>query len=162
MIMILYTKKDKKIIVGSNVFFSEYSDFVPHDKDELILVASNKNQQIYTQIRLNGNCKFIWKRMTPKEYIDYHKQHQVGIYLGKFLVPDFVKEIGFTIDDMKELEFLIDNLDNKHQYEKIIYNAYIENNDFYLTDDQRLQAYEMYKRYKNSEINIKIKNKFKI
>lgn len=54
--------------------------------------------------------------------------------LGKFLVPTFIEAIGFTIDDLKKLQPLLDNLDDKHKYEKVIYNTYIQNNDFTLTD----------------------------
>lgn len=147
--MILCTKNDKHIIVGSNAFFSSYSDFVPHDNDTLVLVDSIEKNAINVQLRLNGNCKFIWKRMKPDDYIKYHKKHPVGIFLGKFLVPEFNKEIGFTIEHLKQLEFLINKLDDKHKYEKIIYEAYIKNNEFILSDDQLKNAYNEYKKYRN-------------
>jgi len=136
----------KKFIVGSNAFFKCYDDFNPNDID--VLYLNDDNDKINIQIRLNdkNKCIFEWKKMTPEEYIKYHKdKNTVGIFLGKFLVPEFVKEIGFTIEHLKQLEFLLDKLDEKHNYEKIIYNAYIENNDFYLTDEQRLNAYNEYK-----------------
>ena len=56
--------------------------------------------------------------------------------LGKFLVPTFVEAIGFTIEDLKKLQPLADNLDDKRKYEKVIYDSYIQNNDFALTDEQ--------------------------
>ena len=65
--------------------------------------------------------------------------------IGKFLVPEFCAEIGFTIEDLPRLEPLLAKLDEKHKYEEIIYNAYIENNAFVLTDEQRAAAYESYK-----------------
>jgi hypothetical protein len=65
--------------------------------------------------------------------------------VGKFLIPEFCKEIGFTIKDLPKLKPLIDKLDEKHKYEEIIYNAYLENGDFILTPDQRDLAYASYK-----------------
>ena len=84
--------------------------------------------------------------MGKEELIEYHKPCKCGMFIGKFLVPDFAKEIGLTIEDLKELEFLTNNLDERHLYEKIIYDSYIENGDFVLTDEQRLKAYNEYKR----------------
>lgn len=143
---VLYTKNDKHIVVGSNAFFKCYDDFKPHDSDILVLVDDLYNNLTNLQIRLKGNCQFVWKKLSPEKFIEYHKKHKVGIYLGKFLVPEFVNEIGFTIEHLKQLEFLLELLDEKHLYEKIIYNAYIENNDFCLTDKQRLNAYIKYKK----------------
>ena len=40
--MILYTKKDKKIIVGSNVFFSEYQELQSNCIEWCLLYASFK------------------------------------------------------------------------------------------------------------------------
>jgi len=138
----------KRFIVGSNAFFKSFDDFKPHDED--ILFLYDKLDQINLQVRLHNKnkCIFEWKRLTPDEYIKYHKEHQCGIFIGKFLVPEFVKEIGFTIEHLKQLEFLLDLLDEKHQYEKLIYNYYIENNDFYLTNEQLAEVYKTYKLFK--------------
>ena len=60
----------------------------------------------------------------------------------------FIKELGITIEDLKRLEPLLECLDEKHKYERIIYFSYIENNDFYLTETQLDQAYKIYKLYR--------------
>jgi hypothetical protein len=39
-----------------------------------------------------------------------------------------------TIADLKQLQPLIDALDQKHQYEAIIYNSYLKNKAFVLTE----------------------------
>lgn len=72
--------------------------------------------------------------------------------VGKFLIAEFNKEIRFTIDDLKKFEQIFDKMDEKHMYEKIIYDSYIENGDFYLTDLQRDKAYKEYKKYRNEVI----------
>lgn len=68
--------------------------------------------------------------------------------LGKFLVPAFVEAIGFTIENLKRLQPLVDSLDDKHKYEKVIYDSYIENGEFKLTDEQLQKAYLEYKNNK--------------
>ena len=46
---------------------------------------------------------------------------------------------------MKKLQSLIDKLDDKHKYEKIIFDSYIANNKFILTDNQLEESYNKYK-----------------
>ena len=65
--------------------------------------------------------------------------------VGKFLIPEFCEEIGMTIEDLPKLRPLIEKLDDGHKYEEIIFNSYIENGAFILTDEQRLKAYNSYK-----------------
>lgn len=89
--------------------------------------------------------------MTPQGFIDYALLHGPAMQLGKFLVPEFVNEIGMTIEDLKQLEPLAKALDTKHQYEKIIYDAYIENNKFELTEEQLNAAYSEYKKEREEE-----------
>lgn len=138
----------KQIIVGSNAFFKKFKDFEPHDLDTLELIDNPTKFKINRQIRLNGNCILQWKRMSAREFVDYHKNCKAGLFIGKFLVPEFIKEIDLTIDLLKELEFMISLLDDKHLYEKVIYDAYIKNNDFILTEEQLLEAYKIYKKFR--------------
>ena len=65
--------------------------------------------------------------------------------IGKFLVPEFCETIGLLVEDLPQLKILITKLDDKHMYEKIIYDSYIENGSFTLTDEQRDRAYKSYK-----------------
>lgn len=139
--------KSKRIVVGSRAFFSGCEDFNPHDNDILFLEDNPKDYNVQQQIRLKGNCYFKWKRMTPDEYIRYHEKCNCGMFLGKFLVPEFAEEIGMTIEDLKRLQSLVDKLDEKHAYEKVIFDSYVENNGFFLTKEQRNKAYAFYKKY---------------
>jgi hypothetical protein len=139
-----------RILIGSRYFFSCYEDFVPKDLDELEIVDEGDFKQV-SQLTGRGRCLFRMRRHEDKqEYIDWALKCQAGMVIGKFLVPEFCQEIGFTIDDLRQLEPLIARLDPKHQYEEIIYNAYLTNGDFVLTDEQRAEAY---KSYKNSRAN---------
>lgn len=140
---------EKLILVGSTYFFKNYEDFKSKDIDKLILV-DNPNSFYYSrQITTSNSCLFEWRRMSPRRFINHTLKFNNGMELGKFLVPEFVREIGFTIDDLKELKPVLKNLDDKHKYLEVIYNAYLINNDFVLTKEQRDIAYNVYKEARN-------------
>lgn len=73
--------------------------------------------------------------------------------IGKFLVPEFCKEIGFTVSDLERLRPLIAKLDDKHKYEEVIFNSYLQNGDFILTSEQRDAAYLMYRESRAAAFN---------
>ena len=91
--------------------------------------------------------------MHAKRFIDTTLRRNIPMEIGKFLVPEFNKEIGFTIEHLKQLEPLVNKLNDDHKYEKIIYDAYLSNNDFYLTDEQLQDAYNEYLKYRSNEHN---------
>lgn len=134
----------KLILVGSTYFFGDYPDFKSKDKDFVKLVDSPEEFKYFRQTS-GSYCLFEWKRMSVSEFIEYSLNQGVAILVGKFLVPEFVNEIGFKIEDLIKLKPLIDNLKKRHLYEKIIFDSYLENKAFALTDEQRLRAYENYK-----------------
>lgn len=139
----------KNFLVGSKYFFSCYEDFVPHDIDEVELL-DNPDFQHMRQITGRGHCYFQLRRYkTAQDYIDWAVKCRCGMTIGKFLVPEFAAEIGLSIEDLKQLLPLIERLDERHTYEKIIYDAYLINNAFILTNEQRLAAYQDYKRTRN-------------
>ena len=59
---------------------------------------------------------------------------KVPMRVGKFLNKEFNEYLGFTIDDLKVFNELFNELDKEHLYEKRIYEYYIENNKFELTE----------------------------
>ena len=134
-----------KILIGSQYFFSCYDDFMSKDIDELQIVDTNEFSQM-RQITGMGKCLFQLKRHQSKEdYIAWALQSNIGMVIGKFLIPEFCEAIGFTIEDLPRLVSLLIKLDDKHKYEEIIFNSYLENGSFTLTDEQREQAYKSYK-----------------
>ena len=82
--------------------------------------------------------------MPIDELIDITLFRNFPMEIGKFLVPEFIKEFKLSIDDLKRLKPIIPKLDDKHKYEEVIYNAYLENNDFILTNEQREEAFRIY------------------
>lgn len=138
-----------QLLMGSQYFFSCYEDFIPHDLDEIQLVYSDEGFKVRHFMGQN-RCLFqVNKQQNVDDYINDALKTDTGMVVGKFLVPEFNKLINFTIADLPKVQPLIDILDEKHQYEKIIYDAYLENGDFILTDEQRLQAYNSYKQSRN-------------
>ena len=135
-------------IVGSNAFFAGMGDFVPKDNDRLILVddASECGLPITThsEMRLKGNCYFFYKRLPKDKMINNCIKSKDPIVVGKFLVPSVARDLGLTIDDLRRLEDTVSSLDKAHTYEKVIFYAYLENNDFILTDKQREEAFRIY------------------
>lgn len=136
------------MLVGSNVFFKDIEGFNSKDIDILELVDNPTDFKYLRQFRFKDKCIFQWKRMTPEKFIEVTLQNNTPMEIGKFLVPDFIKEIGITIDHLKQLSVLIEHLDDNHKYEKVIYDSYIANNDFILTDEQLNEAYNTYLKYR--------------
>lgn len=136
------------MIVGSNVFFKDIKGFNSKDIDILELVDNPTDFKYLRQFRFKDKCVFQWKRMTPEKFIEVTLQNNTPMEIGKFLVPGFSKEIGFTINHLKKLQPLVDNLDDRHKYEKVIYDSYIANNDFILTVEQLNDAYKIYLKYR--------------
>lgn len=100
-------------------------------------------------MRLNGEDVFFYRNMSKEGFIKDTIESNVPMRVGKFLIPEFCEYIGFEISDYDKLKPMFDKLDDKHRYEIIIRDAYIENGSFTLTDEQRLKAYEEYKRERN-------------
>ena len=140
----------KKIKIGSTPFFKDYPDYVPHDTDYMVFVdeVGSKVLKIHITEDKQREDLFYYKNgITKQELIEYELIHcqDKPCHAGKFLIPEVVEYFGITLDDLKQFERFFDNLDEKHLYEKIIYDAYIENNDFTLTQEQRDEAYNNYK-----------------
>lgn len=132
------------IIIGSNYFFKDYKDFKAGDIDKIELVNTPTIKEKQT-IRGQGK-DYIFLRQKPKaELIKDALNSELAMVVGKFLIPEFNAKIGFTVEDLPKVQPLIDKLDDKHMYEKIIYEAYLENKEFILTQKQRDAAYASYK-----------------
>lgn len=145
----------KTILVGSTYFFKGIKGFRAKDTDRVVLIESPVGFKDIRQTSGSGSCLFEWRKMTADEFVAYALSKGPAMQLGKFLVPEFNEQIGFTIEHLKQLQPLVDKLDNRHKYEKIIYDAYIENNDFVLTEEQRNMAYQAYREVRQDGKNNK-------
>lgn len=143
-------KTIKKFIIGSRAFFSGIKGYAPKDKDELCIIDYPIFGDNVMYSRRNGYDIFMIYNYGKEKLIEQCIKINVPLGVGKFLVPEFAEYINMNIDDLKQLESLLNNIDEKHSYEKIIYNAYIENGSFTLTDEQRMMAYNKYMEYKKT------------
>ena len=140
----------KRYIVGSKYFFDKYPDYESKDTDYLIIedppFMPYKHMMV---IRGQGIDEFRYKPKSADEFIDYTLELNVPMVIGKFLVKEFCEDFGITIDHIKKLKPLVDQMDDKHLYVQYIYNVFMNNNRFDLTDEERDEAYKLYKEAKS-------------
>lgn len=139
----------KRFLIGSRAIFTAYKDFddITTDTDILIVVDDEDCPIEWdTKDVVSGMHYVYWRNLPKDELLDYHMHSYFGTYIQKFLVPEYANWIGLTIDELKTLGRLINYLDEHHTYEKIVYDAYIENNAFYLKPEQLEAAYQEYKK----------------
>lgn len=134
--------------VGSQAFFSGYPDFYPKDID---WVEFEEHPHLYKdklQFRKKDKslCLFKWRKMSANEFVEYTLNSSLPMEIGKFLVPEICEYLGFTLEHLKKLKPVIDKIDKKHEYEKVIFDSYIENEEFTLTQEQRDKAYSVYQK----------------
>lgn len=142
-----------KILVGSRAFFSGIDGFRSKDHDYLILVDNPTNFRWRREQSIRGVCTFYYKMENPAEMIQRTLDNGDALLIGKFLVPEVAQTIGLTIDDLCRLEPLLDKLDDNHQYETVIFNAYKENGSFTMTANQLKQAYKAYQQPREKNRN---------
>lgn len=140
-------EQKQRFKVGSQYFFSTYADFTPGDIDYVEFEEHPRLYRNVLQFRKNDKsmCLFKWRKMSADEFVFYTLHSKLPMEIGKFLVPEVASYLGFTLDHLRQLEPVVERLDRKHSYEKIIYYSYMQNNAFTLTQEQRDQAYAEYK-----------------
>ena len=134
--------------MGSSYFFDKFEDYVQKDYDEICIMDSflDRAKSNVLNMKLKGKDVFFYRNMDKQEFINEINNTGVFMKAGKFLIPEFNEYIGFDIDDLGCIGLFFDKIDKKHGYERIIFDSYIENNGFFLTDEQRQEAYDEYKR----------------
>ncbi len=136
----------KKIfLTGSCAFFSCLADFKPKDIDWIVLDSEPRGYRFLKQTILPGKCIFEVKDMPAEEMVTRTLfNREPPMQMIKFLTPDFAQHIGLTIEQLERLQPLVEKLDPKHRYAEIIYNSYIANGSFSLTESQRNAAFKCY------------------
>lgn len=137
-------KEKKRFIIGSRVFFQGMEGYRSKDDDSLHIMDNWDMKSTIVNFRKDGKDCFLMKDLPKGELIEDTLESNIPMKAGKFLVPAFIEYLGMTISDLKLLSPLFEKIDEAHRYEKVIYDAYIENNGFFLTDGQREAAYREY------------------
>jgi len=134
-----------RYITGSDLFFHGREGFTPHDVDYCELWDDLPDGELYRKDEKANWDVYQWKKMKPEEYIDFALKNCTPWQICQFLTPGFCIEVGFTVEDLKKLKPLRDSLYEKHLYQGIIYDGFIENGDWYLKKEQLDRAFELYK-----------------
>lgn len=134
----------KRILVGSRVFFACMNGFHSKDTDYLILVSEPKHFNWRRETSMRGICTFEYKQEAARNMIARTIEQGDALLLGKFLVPEVLQAIDASMEDIKPLEALLPKLDEKHKYQSVIFEAYMTNKAFTLTNEQRTEAYNQY------------------
>jgi hypothetical protein len=132
--------------MGSSYFFDKYEDYKSKDYDDLCIMDRFIFEGAKVMnMKIGGRDVFMYKNMDKKGFMDEVFETNVFMKAGKFLIPEFNEYIGFTIEDLEKMRPMFEQIDYRHGYEKIIFEAYLENGGFFLTDEQRDRAYAEYK-----------------
>lgn len=131
--------------VGSTYFFGEGNDIDEVEFEEHPRLYKNVMQFRKTD---KSRCLFKWRKMSADEFVEYTLHSKLPMEIGKFLVPEVAEYLGITLNHLKKLKPVVDRLDKKHLYEKVIYDSYLSNGGFFLTEEQRNEAYTQYRKGK--------------
>ena len=137
--------ENTKIEVGSRAFFSGIADFASKDHDYVVLIDNPQGFNYRRECSLRGVDTFEYKRMSAADFVTKTLEYADALAVGKFMVKGFADAIGLTIEQLQQLHLLVEKLDEKHQYEKIIYNYIIDNNTWDIDDITIKAAYDSYK-----------------
>lgn len=143
-------KPIKVFKMGSRVFFEDMPGFHSKDYDELCILDTYNFPGNSFRLNIRGKDVFFYRNLTKEEFIKDTLDSTLPMVAGKFLVPEFSKDLGITISDLAQLSNVFTSMDEKHIYEQIIFNAYIENNGFFLTPEQKSLAYMSYIKTRNN------------
>ena len=145
----------KEFKIGSSIFFDSYSDYIQKDIDILAITDLPLFGKPMMNMKLKDKDIFFMCIEENSVMLDKTLESGVNMRAGKFLSPEFAEYIGLTIEELKKLKPMFDDIDEKHMYEKVIFDSYIKNNGFFLTNEQRLTAYEEYKRQRPEKYQTK-------
>jgi len=133
-------------ITGGHYFFCNMEGYITHDIDEInILDNFPKVNAKVLCIKNKEKDIFFIANLSKEDAIKNLMTSDQPMRIGKFLTREYSQHIGLTLNDLKEMSSIFDVIDKRHKYYKIIYDAYFENGDFVLTDEQRKKAFEEYK-----------------
>lgn len=140
----------KEFIVGSRAFFSDMPMFHSDNTDIVVFTDTPDGFSHYIHSAISGRDTTTWVIKPKDDFIEYAMRDLAnGLEFGKFLVPDVVEYLGITMGDLVKLH---GHFENKIEaYQELIYNAYITNGAFTLTDEQRDAAYKAYKEARPEE-----------
>ena len=136
--------KKNTIPTGSRAFFCGMEGFQPKDTDQIVLVDNPRGFRLVRQTTSGSRCTFEVLSGHKQEHIAHALTKAPAMTVVRFLTPAYAEHIGLTIAELETLRPLLARLDKKHQYAAVIFDAYVSNGTFTLTDEQRKEAFAVY------------------
>ena len=130
-----------EITVGSVAFFDGMEGFKPQVTDKVVIVKQVPNgwwhhKQTKQHIRL-----FEWQ------------QHTLSELVAKLSAVTAVKDTQTDAADLTAIAPVIQTICGRHEWAKTVYDAYVQNGSLTLTEAQRQDAFEAYKKTHQNIIN---------
>lgn len=143
-------KTVKDFVIGSTYFFKEIDGFKTKDTDHFVITNNPINKNILiSNVKLGNDDLIIVSQETSVEQLFDYSKNGNALTCGKWLIPEICEYYSVSFDDVKrELGYRFKQMDDLRKYEECIYNSYCENDSMTLTDEQRMKAFEIYKKYR--------------
>lgn len=140
----------KDILVGSRSFFGSMPYFNSKDTD-YVRFEKLPDGEIYQRLVGWKTDYFIFGTTDKEVLLDFIESTGDYLHVAPFLSPAVCKIIGFRPEELPRIEKYVKLVPPKYRYYEKIYNAYVENDDFYLTEEQRAAAYKVYREARKNE-----------
>ena len=155
---LVFSKTNERLVCGSRIY-----DLTTAQHKGPYTSEFNQGNMHLKLFKYDGAITYIYEaggmRLTKTISLVYGKNQCVIAYTlenngpaaGVVITPLMnFRDHGqhMTVDDLTQLDELFNKLDDKHKYEKIIYEAYKENCSFTLSEEQLSNAYAEYKKYR--------------
>ena len=139
----------KEYLVGSRLFFDGMPDYNPKDSDYVMLV---ENPTIFNDcMTVRGDKKdiFLWRKTDAEEFVDMTIRLGTPMLAGKFLNKELCVDIRMTQQLFRRLKPLFDNMDDKHAYQKPVFDHILKTWDFDIPDKIKNIAFLIYLNSRN-------------
>lgn len=131
-------------LTGSTYFFGSLPFFKGRDVDYVEVVDDQSIDIV--KLREPGTDVFRVRRMPIEDRLARDSEVQATSRICNYLVPEIAAELGFTPDMLDRIKPIVDRLRPRYSYLGVIYEGYVENGSFTLTEEQRMAAFEEYRR----------------
>lgn len=140
----------KQFEIGSSAFFSGMEGYGGKGSDTLLIERDPVGFKTWRES--SGPCSVVeWREMGKDEFIEATLSFDRPELAGKFLITEFAEWLQMTADNLKKLDGLFSKMEGKQAYLRKIYEYYIENGKFELSEEQKKEAYSIYQEYRKDD-----------
>lgn len=139
----------KEYQVGSRLFFDGMPGYNPKDSDYVMLVENPTIFENCMTVRGENKDIFLWRKTNAEEFVDMTIRMGTPMLAGKFLNKELCEDAGMTRQVFGKLKPLFDNMDDRHTYQKLIFDHILKTWDFDIPDKTRNIAFLTYLNSRN-------------